>query len=256
MENHLFSLWEQISKKDEVIIAVDGSTYEYNDQELIILSDLKIFKQFEILYVTNREIENKDLNLKIHTPKILIAGKDEFETRLYEQNSENMRGSGFRGEKLIETLSTELIACLSIADFTVTKTKTSEIPYYINNRNSFYGKNPFSGTMSECMSALRVWIYKLDYLDFGNGKIGFSKWMSSSLAIHRLLPHFQRARGAAIVSKEEEYPLGDGDVKEYLSSIFLRSQNLIITRDMLELLKFNSFDRFNKKQDRYSYYLN
>jgi len=25
---------------------------------------------------------------------------------------------------------------------------------------------------------------------------------------------------------------------------------------MLELLKFNSFDRFNKKQDRYSYYLN
>jgi len=48
MGHTLFGLWESISKKESIRIAVDGSSYQYDDETLRSLSTLSLFSQFEV----------------------------------------------------------------------------------------------------------------------------------------------------------------------------------------------------------------
>lgn len=60
MEQPLFGLWERIVEKGSISIAVDGDSYQYDDEGLKYLSTLNLFEQFRVFYVTKRKLDSKE----------------------------------------------------------------------------------------------------------------------------------------------------------------------------------------------------
>jgi len=246
----LYSLWENIVKKETIKIAIDGSSYSHDDESLNILSTLNVYNQFEVLYVSSKGIKDKNLNFKFCIPE--YKRDDEIILKFHDSNE--LWGSGFRDKKIKDLLSVDTIAAVAFADVVVTEFDIySQFKKYFIEEN-FYGKSPYIGKLSNCLSAIRAWINNLSKLTaHKNYTYHFSKWISVTFANHILLPYFQTAWRAALVTEEDNFPLGEGSVQDFLSSILLRSKHLLTTRDLLEVLKFNTFESFNPKSDKYSY---
>jgi len=246
----LYSLWENIVKKETIKIAIDGSSYSHDDESLNILSTLNVYNQFEVLYVSSKGIKDKNLNFKFCIPE--YKRDDEIILKFHDSNE--LWGSGFRDKKIKDLLSVDTIAAVAFADVVVTEFDIySQFKKYFIEEN-FYGKSPYIGKLPNCLSAIRAWINNLSKLTaHKNYTYHFSKWISVTFASHILLPYFQTAWRAALVTEEDNFPLGEGSVQDFLSSILLRSKHLLTTRDLLEVLKFNTFESFNPKSDKYSY---
>lgn len=247
----IFSLWKNIVKKEKVKIAIDGSSYDLNDECLETLSSLNIYEQFDVLYISKEEIKEKKLNFRFFTPEY----KRKNEIVLKRIDSEDLWGSGFKDEEIKNILSIELIGSILYGDIVVTKTEVYPILKNHYLEDVFNGKRPFIGRLSEGLSAIRPWINNHKKLTTDSGSsYWFSQWISVNFAKQRLQPHFKPAWRAAVVTVEDNFLLGEGTVQSFLSSISLRCMHLITTRDLLEVLRLNSFDAlFNPKADNYFY---
>lgn len=246
----IYRLWEKIVKKESIKIAIDGSTYKYEDKSLNALCALSYYMQFEIFYVSNQDIDKKN-NIKIFIPEYIR----ENDIILKRPGSKEARLSGFKNSEIKNILPIELIGAIACGDLVVTKTDLYSKYDKFFLMSNFGGKNPYIGDLSRCLSAIRAWInnqFKLSTsLDFS---YHFSKWLSVTLATKILLPYLDDAWRAAVVTKEVKYPLGDGTIQDFLSGILLRAKHLLTTRDLLEVLKLNSFNHlFNPKADNFSY---
>jgi len=249
-EIHLYSLWENIVKKETIKIVIDGSSYNHNDESLNVLSTLSIYNQFEILYVSSKEIKDRNFNFKFCIPEY----KRDDEIILKSCDSNELWRLGLRDKKIKNTLSINTIAAIAIADVLITEIDIySQFEKYFIEK-SLYGKSPYTCKLTDCLSAVRAWINNLSKLTaHKNYTLHFSKWISVTFAIPILLPYLQTAWRGAVVTKEDNFPLGEGTVQDFLSSILLRSKHLLTTRDLLETLKLNTFERFNPKAENYSY---
>lgn len=246
----IYCLWEKIVKKESIKIAIDGSTYKYEDESLKALRTLSYYKQFEIFYISNQDIDKKN-NIKIFLPEYLRKT----EIILKGAGSKETWVSGIKNDSTKNILPIELIGAIAFGDLVVTKTDLySKYDKFFLTSN-FDGKNPYIGDLSGCLSAIRAWInnqYKLSTRsDFS---YHFSSWLSVTFATKILLPYLDDAWRAAVVTKEDKNPLGEGTVRDFLSGILSRAKHLLTTRDLLEVLKLNSFSRlFNPKVDNIPY---
>lgn len=253
MEHPLFSLWKNIGKKGSISIAVDGSSYQYDDEGLRYLSTLDLFEQFKVFYVSNKKLDSKEEGLPILVPRISQGGgKEEYRLDLETLDEGYLLCSGFRNKEINEKYSAELLGSVAYGDLAITKNVRSN-----SERNlildSFRKGEVFVGDLSECLSAIRAWTNKKGKLNFNtNHSLIISRGIATSLALHRLLPNSMRAWRAAVVSKEENCPLGEGTVKDYIGSILSRVKHLLMTRDLLEVLKLDSLDRYGTQHERYS----
>lgn len=256
MEHPLFSLWKGVGKKGSISIAIDGSSYQYDDEALRYLSTLDLFDQFEVFYVSNNTINSKEKGLRILVPRIgQGGGKEEYRIDLEGQRYSFF--PGFRNKETKEKYSAELLGSIAIGDLAITKKDIRSKYERDLIRDSFGGGKGYIGDMSECLSAIRAWINKKGVLNFNNrSSLIISKWMAISFALQRLLPNCKKAWRAAVVSKEENCPLGEGTVRDYIGSILSRAEHLLTTRDLLEVLKLDSFDRYGTHQVNYSYLAN
>lgn len=250
-EIHLHSLWEKIVKKEKIKIAIDGSSYAHDDEDLNVLSTLNIYEQFEVLYISCKKIKDKNFYFKFFTPEY----KEENEILIECVDSKELRISGFRNKEVKDVFSIELIAAITFADVVVTRIEIYPILKKHSLEYVFNGKKTFIGSLSRCLSAIRAWVNNQNKLSTSTGSTHhFSKWRSIIDAQKKLLPNFQTAWRATVSTQENKFLLGEGTIQDYLSSISLRAMHLITTRDLLEVLKLNSFDRlFNPKADNFSY---
>jgi len=246
----IYCLWEKIVKKESLKISIDGSTYKYEDESIKALIALSYYKQFEIFYVSNQDIDKKN-NIKIFIPEYIR----ETEIFLKRPGTKEMWGSGFKNSKIKNIFSIELVGAITFGDLVITKTDLySKYDKFILTSN-FDGRNSYIGDLSRCLSAMRAWINNQFKLSTSTEfSYHFSKWNSITFATKKLLPYLDDAWRAAVVTKEAKYPLGEGNIRDFLWGIFLRAQHLLTTRDLLEVLKLNSFNRlFNPKADNFSY---
>lgn len=252
-KRNIFTFWNDIVNEETIKIAIDGSSYSHDDQSLNVFSFLNIYDQFKIFYISSKEVRDKNFSFKIFIPEFRRRN----EINLNLQNSNEFWGSGFKDEKIKDILSIELIGAIATADIVITKEDIHD--KYDRNfiAKNFYGKKPYIGKLSECLSAIRPWINNMSKFTAGNEfSICFSNWISINFALKILIPYFQNAWGAAVVTKEDEFPLGEGCVQDFLSSISIRSQHLLTTRDLLEVLKLNTFKTFGQKTENISYMTN
>ncbi|MFX0135865.1 MAG: hypothetical protein ACFFDN_19635 [Candidatus Hodarchaeota archaeon] len=246
----LYSLWENIIKKETVKIAIDGSSYSHNDESLNVLSTLGVYNQFEVLYVSSKGIKDKNLNFKFCFPE----HKRDNEIILKSHDSNELWRLGYKHKEIKDMLSVDTIAAIAVADIVVTEIDIySKVEKYFIEK-SLYGKSPYICKLTNCLSAIRAWINNLSKLTaYKNNTFWFSRETSVNFAIHMLLPYLQTAWRAAVVTKADNFPLGEGTVRDFISSTLLRSKHLLTTRDLLEVLKINTFERFNPKAEDYSY---
>jgi len=258
MEHPLFSLWKAIRKKVSICVSIDGSSYQYDDEALRYLSTLNLFDQFEVVYVSNVKIDCIEKGPRILIPSIGPGGgKEEYRIDLKRQDGLYYFGSGFRYKEIREKYPPALLGSMAIGDLTFTKRDMRSRAARELVQNGFYGAGAFVGDASECLSAMRAWMNKRGLVTLGKKTTFYiSRSIAASLALHMLLPNCEKAWRAAIVSRKENCPLGEGTVYGYIGSILSRTKHLLTTRDLLEVLKFSSFDRYDTRQDDYFYLVN
>jgi hypothetical protein len=114
MEHPLFSLWKNIGKKGSHSIAVDGSSYQYDDEGLRYLSTLDLFEQFKVFYVSNKKLDSKEEGLPILVPRISQGGgKEEYRLDLETLDAGYLLCSGFRNKEINEKYSAELLGSVA-----------------------------------------------------------------------------------------------------------------------------------------------
>jgi len=249
----LYELWENISRKEKIKIAIDGSSYKYDEDSIQTLSYLNIYEQFDIIYISSEQVEGEKSILKIFCPEYKRGN----EITIKATTPRELRGSGFKDGSIKNILSVELIACIALADVVATRTDIFSKVDKNFIQNNFYASKTFVGNLSECLSAIRAWINKHAELTIKKDKFAFhfSKLLIVTLSEHILLPHFDDAWRAAVAIKEDKYPLGEGTLNDYLYAISLRVRHMLTTRDILEVSKLNTYETFNRKSENYSYML-
>jgi len=130
----IYCLWEKIVKKESLKISIDGSTYKYEDESIKALIALSYYKQFEIFYVSNQDIDKKN-NIKIFIPEYIR----ETEIFLKRPGTKEMWGSGFKNSKIKNIFSIELVGAITFGDLVITKTdlysKSCVSHYKLNKTN-------------------------------------------------------------------------------------------------------------------------
>jgi len=251
---NLFDLWEKISVKDKIKIAIDGSSYQYYDKRFEILSTLGAFDQFEIIYVSNTRIKKKNSNIRIFTPRFI----GENGIILKEQSSYGFFESGFGDKRLKNVLPIDLIGALAYGDIVISQVNIKEIIRKSKSNRDLKIKDAFIGSLNDCLSAIRGWVNNNKKFTKGDNYFSYqlSNWMSVTLSIHKLMPNFSYAWKASVYTNSNRFPLGEGTVHGYLSTIFQRCSHLLTTRDILEVLKVESFKDHDCKNDNTRYSIN
>lgn len=254
MGHTLFSLWESISKKESIRIAVDGSSYQYDDETLGFLSTLGLFSQFEVFYVSSHETCTRQGGLRILIPRICSEGaKDVYEIHL-EEPGQFLFSSGFSSAKAREKYPPELLGAIAFGDLVITERDLESKADKDLIWDSFHSRRGFIGNFSECLSALRAWAYRKSILSFETGlRLKISREMSTLRALSKLVPNAKMAWRAAIVSQDKNLALKDGTVKDYVWSVLGRVKHLLTTRDFLEIIKLESFDRLHASHEDLNY---
>ena len=258
MGHTLFGLWESISKKESIRIAVDGSSYEYDDETLRSLSTLSLFSQFEVFYVSSHETRTRHGGLRILIPRISSGGaKDNYEIDLEELGRQFLFRSGFSSTKAKEKYPPELLGAIAFGDLVITKRDLESKSDKDLIWDSFHSGRGFIGSFSECLSALRAWVYRKGILNFSpRHRLVISRGMATSNALPRLVPNSKRAWRAAVVSQAKNLLLKEGTVKDYIGSVVSRVNHLLTTRDLLEILKLDSLDKLRVSDKDYSHLAN
>lgn len=247
-KNSLFKLWELISSRDTIIIAIDGNSYPNLDEEIKALSCLNQYDQFKVLYVTSKKESEKELDPITWCPNY----RGENEIILKRKNSSDIWGSGFDDPMIMKILSIDLIACISIGNIAVTKEDTK--PHIRSIQKSFIGNKTYIGNLSECLSAIRAWINKQSKLTVKNHNYSFmfSNWSNVLTFSDKLTPHFYSVQYAVLSLNQVKLDFYDGNILEYFYSISTRMIHVIITRDILEVLKLNNYDSTKRHLSNYS----
>jgi hypothetical protein len=252
----LFGLWESIGNKENIRIAVDGSSYEYDDKAMRLLLTLSLFSQFEVFYVSSAETSSGGGEPQILIPRISKNGDgEERRIDLEERRQRYFFSSGFRNTEAKERFSAELLGSVAIGDLAMTKLQSKSDRDLI--RDNFHMGKGFVGDFSECLSAIRAWVYRKGIFNFNSGhSLRISRGMATLLALPRLVPNIRRAWRAAVVCKPENRSLGGQTVKDHIGSVLSRVEHLLTTRDLLETLKLDSLGRQHSHHEDYSYLAN
>lgn len=242
-----FSYWNELIRNQEhnkefkLELAIDGSTYDYDDEELRCLSILNEFENFEIFYISGKKVKKKKYQFKILVPEGLVSHTD----------SIHLKGVGFdlwmdRGAKYeeVKELPLEFVGAAAACNFAVSKSKVKL------NTPHVFGEPTFIGTVKECLSIIRPWIHLLPYVKARNTKYLFSKWHSVLFGSKILVPSFELAWRAAVAVGDDKFPFCDSTIDNFLWSLNERIKNLITTRNFLEEIKFEGMKgEFRKPED-------
>jgi len=250
---NLFDLWEKISVKDRIKIAIDGSSYQYYDKRFEILSTLSLFDQFEIIYVSNTRIKKKNSNIRIFSPRFIDKGR----IILEKQNSYGFIESGLGDKRIIDIMTIDPIKVLVYSDIVVSERNIKRIIRKSKFNKDLEIKDTFIGSLNDCLSAIRGWVNNNKKFTKGSKfTYKLSNWLSVTLSIHKLMPNFSYAWKASVYTNSNRFPLGEGTLDGYLSTIFQRCSHLLTTRDILEVLKVESFKGHDSENDNTRYLIN
>lgn len=237
----LYSLWngiiqkQQINKELKIMLAIDGSSYEYNDDDLKYLSILNETKNFEIIYISTKEIKSQKNNFKVFiiqpVKKSYERGLEYIIINLSRQNSKDWMQVGAKSEK-VRQLPLPLVATAASSNFAITKTKVEIDTSYI------FEKATYIGTINECLSIIRPWVHSLKKLEYEGVDVIPSRWRSIGLGRNALVPSFEPPWRASIAIDENKFPIFDTTAHVFLWSLRERIENLIATRNFIEEIKF------------------
>lgn len=237
----LYNLWKQISQKNKIVIAIDGNSYSYNDEEIKTLFYINNFEQFEILYISTKNEENQKSNNLIFHPNY----KTNNEISIERINPHNIRDTGFQDEKIKSLLSIELISAIGFGDLAITRKDVFSILNEKEIQRIFYDGKVFIGNVSKCFSALRPWINEQTKLNYdNNSSVLISNWNSIYTAAYRdyISPNLTNVKRIVYALNDSKTKLSTGDnIKDYLDAILTRMIHILKTRDTLESFKMNSF---------------
>jgi len=237
----LYNLWKKISQKNKIVIAIDGNSYPYNDEEIKTLFYINNFEQFEILYISSKNDKNQKSNNLLFQPKYKIHN----EISIERINPHNVRVTGFQDEKIKSLFSIELISAIGFGDFAITRENVFSILNEKELRRIFYDGKVFIGNLSKCFSALRPWINEQTELNYNkNNSILISNWNSIYTAAYRdfISPNLTNVKRIVYALNDSKTKFSTGDnIKDYLDAISTRMIHILKTRDTLESFKMNSF---------------
>lgn len=248
--NSLFKLWEHISRKETIVIAIDGNSYSFEDEEIKTLFCLNDFDQFEILYISSKNDPEQELESIVWCP--YFRANNEIEIR--KENPKKYCISGYDDPAIKNILSLELIAAISFGDLAVTKDNLDSHLKLI--QKSFSPSKTYIGNLQKCFSALRAWINKQQKLSIKKSCYSylFSNWTNIILHFNLVTPNKKNIYQAIESLNNLKLMYNDMDIREYFQSISTRIIHILNTRDILEVLKINTYD--STKRDLNSFSLN
>lgn len=240
MSNKLFNLWESISEKETIRIAIDYNSIDLTGEEITKIAFLNYTQELEIYTVTSQESTSLTNALKIK--KLYMAHNDTKEDlREYLK-----KWSRYYGELPNDDfLSDELIESILHADVVVTNNAFMK-KLDLSVLSTIFHSKCYIDNFTNCLSAIRAWINSYDAFSFGNNsRIVLPKWQAVTFANRFLMPYLQDAWAAAVATKQKRYILPEVTINDYLASILSRLRYIFTTRDILETLKLKSYKKFS-----------